>query len=37
MTENYFIAENTGKWKNGDIYFGFNISRVFSLKKSKKY
>lgn len=29
MTENYFIAENKSSWKNGDIYFGFNISRVF--------
>lgn len=35
MTENYFIAENKSSWKNGDIYFGFNISRVFTLRKSK--
>ncbi len=35
MTENYFIAENKSAWGNGDIYFGFNISRVFTLGKSK--
>jgi len=37
MIESEFIGENTGKWKNGDIYFGFNISRQFNLKKNKKY
>ena len=33
MFERAFIHENTGKWFDGDIYFGFNISRVFTLKK----
>lgn len=28
-----FIAETYGKWSNADIYFGFNITRVFTLKK----
>jgi len=28
-----FIAQTSGEWQNGDIYFGFNISRVFTLKK----
>jgi len=28
-----FIAESPGSWTDGDIYFGFNISRVFTLKK----
>lgn len=31
MFERAFIGETTGKWSDGDIYFGFNISRVFDL------
>jgi hypothetical protein len=31
--EQQFIGETTGQWKKGDIHFGFNISRVFTLKK----
>jgi len=27
------IGETTGQWRKGDIHFGFNISRVFTLKK----
>jgi hypothetical protein len=30
-----YLTETTGKWLDGDIYFGFNISRVFTLKKPK--
>jgi hypothetical protein len=33
MTEPYYLTKTTGKWGNGDIFFGFNISRVFNLKK----
>lgn len=33
MIEKGFIGETTGTWGKGDIHFGFNISRVFSLKK----
>ncbi len=33
MIEKGFIGETTGTWKHGDIHFGFNISRVFTLKK----
>ena len=33
MNEKTFITESTGKWLNGDIHLGFNISRVFSLKQ----
>jgi hypothetical protein len=33
MTEKGFIGETTGSWLKGDIHFGFNISRVFTLKK----
>jgi len=33
MFERAFIHDTNGEWSNGDIYFGFNISRVFTLKK----
>jgi hypothetical protein len=33
MIEKGFIGETTGQWVKGDIHFGFNISRVFNLKK----
>lgn len=36
MIEKGFLGETTGQWKKGDIHFGFNISRVFTLKKQKK-
>jgi hypothetical protein len=36
MTERTFITETTGRWGKGDIHFGFNISRVFTLVKSKE-
>jgi hypothetical protein len=36
MTEKQFIGGTTGQWKKGDIHFGFNISRVFTLKKHQK-
>ena len=36
MIEQGFITENTGNFFDGDIHFGFNISRVFDLKPGKK-
>jgi len=33
MTEPGFITETVGEWGNGDIHFGFNISRVFTVKR----
>lgn len=33
MNESNFISETTGEWGKGDIYFGFNISRVFTVRK----
>jgi hypothetical protein len=36
MIEKGFIGETTGSWSKGDIHLGFNISRVFTLKKQKK-
>lgn len=29
-----FITKTTGNWLNADIYFGFNISRVFTINKN---
>ena len=31
LFERGFITETQGKWTKGDIYFGFNISRAFSI------
>ncbi|QNF31981.1 hypothetical protein HUW51_04285 [Adhaeribacter swui] len=36
MIEKNLITNNTGEWGQGDIYFGFNISRVFDLDKNRK-
>lgn len=33
MVDPYFMSKTLGTWPNGDIYFGFNISRTFSFKK----
>ena len=33
MIESQYLAQTTGSWGKGDIYFGFNISRIFNLKK----
>jgi len=35
MNERSFVTETTGDWGKGDVQFGFNISRVFHLKKNK--
>jgi len=32
MIEKGFIGETTGRWQDGSVHFGFNISRVFTLK-----
>lgn len=38
MIEKGFIAETSGDWLNGDVHFGFNIARVFTIvhKEPKK-
>jgi hypothetical protein len=36
MTERTFINETAGSWANGDVRFGFNITRAFTLKKPKE-
>ncbi len=33
MIDPEFITRTTGEWLKGDVYFGFNISRVFTLNK----
>lgn len=35
MNERAFLTETTNRWGNGDIQFGFNISRTFQLKKKR--
>ncbi|CAN5540441.1 hypothetical protein BH10BAC2_BH10BAC2_37330 [soil metagenome] len=35
MTDRTFITETKGRWSKGDIHFGFNVSRVFVVKKAK--
>ncbi len=35
MIEKGFIAETNGDIYNGDIHFGFNISRTFDLRADK--
>ncbi|MGE5458402.1 MAG: DUF5777 family beta-barrel protein [Methanococcaceae archaeon] len=34
IIEKGFIGETTDRWNKGGIHFGFNISRVFTLKKN---
>ena len=36
MLETQYITGTTGTWGKGDIYFGFNISRNFNLKKKTR-
>ncbi|MDR9398047.1 DUF5777 family beta-barrel protein [Salibacter sp.] len=37
MVENGFITQTTGNPLDGDIHFGFNISRVFTIVKPKSF
>lgn len=36
MIERGFITETIGNWWDGDIHFGFNISRVFTIKDNRE-
>lgn len=36
MIEKQFITETTGSFFDGDIHFGFNITRAFQLKKAQR-
>ncbi len=35
MLEPGFITESIGQWKKGGIHFGFNVSRVFTVKDKR--
>jgi len=37
MFDRAYITETAGKWGKGDIFFGFNISRTFVLKKPEGF
>ena len=37
LIEEHFLARTTGKWLDGDIHIGFNISRAFTIKKPKDF
>ena len=36
MLEPGFITESVGQWKKGGIHFGFNVSRVFTVKEKRE-
>ena len=36
MNEKAFLTETSGRWGDGDIRFGFNLSRVFNLSGKKE-
>ena len=36
MVEKQFIGQNVGAWGKGDIFYGFNIARTFSLDKAAR-
>lgn len=36
MAERGFITETTNSWEKGEIHYGFNISRVFTLHNPKR-
>lgn len=35
LNERAFIGENNGRWVKGDVRFGFNLSRIFQVRKNK--
>ena len=37
LIEEHIMGRTSGKWWNGDIHFGFNVSRAFTLKKPKEF
>jgi hypothetical protein len=36
MNERAFITETNNRWDKAEIRFGFNLSRVFQIKKKRK-
>jgi hypothetical protein len=37
ISERTFVGQTTGDWGKGDIHFGFNISRVFTIVRPKEF
>jgi len=37
LTERSFIGQTTDSWSKGQLHFGFNISRVFTIVKPKEF
>lgn len=37
LNEQQFITGQNGQWGNGDIHFGFNLSRVFTIRSPKEH
>lgn len=37
MTERTFIGQTTDSWNKGELHFGFNISRVFTIVRPKEF
>lgn len=37
MTEKAFITQTTDSWSKGELHFGFNISRVFTVVKPREF
>jgi hypothetical protein len=37
VAEPFVFAQNDGSWLEGDLHFGFNISRVFTIVKPKGF
>jgi hypothetical protein len=35
VAENGYLGETTRSWRKGEVHLGFNLSRVFTLKKKK--
>ena len=35
LNERQFITGTNGRWDKGDLFFGFNLSRVFTLRAPK--
>ena len=35
MTDKGVISETVDAWEDGDFHFGFNVSRVFNIRKKK--
>ena len=37
LNEAQFIADTRGNWNDGTVYFGFNLSRVFTVREPKEF